>query len=77
LQPKTIYWFSLVPRDSSGRWGDTMRTACDTARTLDRQPPDNKIKPTATALSDTSAQLVWNTTAIDSADADSVGIWNS
>ncbi|MBF0432993.1 MAG: Ig-like domain-containing protein, partial [Fibrobacteria bacterium] len=41
----------------------------------DTTPPDNDITLTATALTLDTIQLTWNPSAIDSSDADSIGIW--
>ncbi|MBD3320723.1 MAG: hypothetical protein GF350_06485 [Chitinivibrionales bacterium] len=75
LQSKLVYYFSLTVRDSVGNWADTNSQACDTAKPFDKAPPDNDMNLTATAAGENKVRLSWNPSAVDSTDADSVGIW--
>src|SRR3989339_640493 len=61
----------ITTKTAGGRyWVDHARI-----RVLYNPPPDNDMTLTASALSPTSVKLEWNPSAIDSGNADTVGIW--
>ncbi|MBD3420370.1 MAG: hypothetical protein GF398_09665 [Chitinivibrionales bacterium] len=70
LAAKTVYYFSLMVRDSLGNWSDTTYSANDTATTPDKTAPDNVTAFSVMSLGDDSIALSW--TASAGADAESV-----
>ncbi len=76
LVPKTLYYFIMEVRDSSGNWSTVGVDAKDTAKTLDLTTPANTATLSATALGETSVRLTNDgSTAFAGTDVDSMGIW--
>lgn len=60
---------------AAATWADSRDP--DWASSQDCDPPDNPVTLVASASGGSSVDLTWNPQVIDSADADSVGIWYS
>ncbi len=72
LLEKTLYYFALTVRDSSGNWADTVSSACTAVYTLDKTAPNNVTGLSATAINNSTITLEW--TPSGALDADSVMI---